>query len=205
MGEVKERGVIFNDEMVRAILSGRKDQFRKIINPQPNDDIKPYEFPNKNVQGWISSRKHKFGTSTAHIPQMGHVGDRIWVRESWARYNVDQDSHDMAYRATTPVDWPKDGRWRPSSQMPRWASRITLEITGVRVERLQAISENDAKAEGTYFSDGKPNELGVPTQLVVNVEEEFAHVWTSIYGADSWQANPWVWVIDFKVIEIKGR
>ena len=202
MGEVKERGLIFNAEMVRAILDGRKTQMRRIMNDQP-----------PNGWGGVSEVLALAG----HCPT-GAVGDRLWVRETFATltpgsYEPEnpREGYTQVIRYTASdrlANSHRDVRgfnWRPSTQMPRWASRITLEITGVRVERLQAISEDDAKAEGTYFSDGKPNEMGMATQVVVNAEEEFAHVWTSIYGADNWKANPWLWVIDFKVIEIKGR
>lgn len=191
-----ERGMIFNGEMVRAILDGRKTQTRRIMNPQPADDITRGYFPNVNTFGWKSSLKHKHGGTTAHFCPYGKHGDRIWVRETWARYNIDQDSHDMAYRATTPEDWPEEGRWRPSIHMPRWASRITLEITAVRVERLNSISEEDAKAEGA------------PTECCVIGDKHFLgfrSLWKDIYGADSWQANPWVWVIEFKRIEGDGH
>lgn len=141
----------------------------------------------------------------------GAVGDRIWVRETWARYNIDHDSHDMAYRATTPEDWPEGGCWRPSIHMPRWASRITLEITDVRVERLNGISETDAEAEGIdmealfdsqdcYDCIADHNMTGRPT-----AKGAFKYLWESIYGEENWQADPWVWVIEFKRIEGDGH
>lgn len=187
-----ERGMIFNGEMVRAILDGRKTQTRRIMAPQPADDIERGIFPNPEAIGWKSSLRHKHGSTTAHFCPYGKPGDRIWVRETWARYNIDQNSHDIAYRATTPEDWPEDGRWRPSIHMPRWASRILLEITNVRVERLKSISDSDAIREGCSTADMKSGDC---------VADVFARLWASIYGAESWNANPWVWVIEFKRVE----
>lgn len=170
------RGMIFNGEMVRAILDGRKTQTRRIVNSSTDNSLRLREqYPHKHYN--------------INCP-FGQRGDRIWVRETWARYNIDQDGHDMAYRATTPVDWPEGGRWRPSIHMPRWASRILLEITDVRVERLNSISEVDAEAEGV-------TDTGYGDSLV----DGYRYLWKSIYGEESWAANPWVWVIEFKRIE----
>ena len=135
----------------------------------------------------------------------GKQGDRIWVRETWARYNIDQDSHDMAYRATPPADWPEGGRWRPSIHMPRWASRILLEITDVRVERLNAISEEDATAEGVppagSLLPDYPGTFLTPKGDFATAKVAFQRLWESIYGEESWKANGWVWVISFKRVE----
>lgn len=189
---MKERGMIFNGEMVRAILDGRKTQTRRPANPSTANLLDLQEqYPHK-----------KYNISCP----FGAVGDRIWVRETWARYNIDQDSHDMAYRATPPADWPEEGRWRPSIHMPRWASRLMLEITGVRVERLNSISQEDAQAEGmeltgwrpTYSDPDSGGEVWTPY-------DNFAQLWESIYGEESWKANPWVWVIEFKVASPEGE
>lgn len=202
-----ERGMIFNGEMVRAILDGRKTQTRRIMAIQPEHselglrrvidskngrDNGKYFWSQSDACG-LKARSKVFGCP------YGEVGDRIWVRETWARYNIDQNSHDMAYRATTPDDWPEEGRWRPSIHMPRWASRITLEITGVRVERLNDISQEDAHAEGmeltgwrpTYSDPDSGGEVWTPY-------DNFAQLWESIYGEGSWQDNPYVWVIEFR-------
>lgn len=203
---MKERPMIFNAEMVRAILDGRKTQTRRIVSDRHLNLIDvgsqigecyPLEcgIDHENSQSYYRE----------HCP-FGKPGDRIWVRETWARYNVDQDSHDMAYRATTPEDWPEEGRWRPSIHMPRWASRITLEITGVGVQRLHSISPNDASREGLiklpatgrYCLNQGDQYFGGASH---DAREVFSWLWESIYGAESWQANPWVWVIEFKRIE----
>ncbi|WP_438435983.1 morphogenetic protein [Klebsiella pneumoniae] len=197
-----ERGMIFNAEMVRAILAGRKTQTRRIMAPQPADDIERCIFPNPEEIGWKSSLRHKHGSTTAHFCHYGKPGDRIWVRETWARYNIDQNSHDIAYRATTPADWPEEGRWRPSVHMPRWASRILLEITSVRVERLNSISQEDAQAEGLELTGWRPTYSDPDTGgEVMTPYDNFAELWSSIYGDESWKANPWVWVISFERVE----
>ncbi|EIV6999810.1 hypothetical protein L9475_005656, partial [Klebsiella pneumoniae] len=134
-------------EMVRALLDGRKTQTRRII--------KDCTVGRDPISKFIKIGKKFIGCYPEDVPELireccpyGVPGDRIWVRETWARYNIDQNTHDIAYRATTPADWPEEGRWRPSIHMPRWASRIVLEITDVRVERLNAISPEDAESEG---------------------------------------------------------
>lgn len=207
-----ERGMIFNGEMVRAILDGRKTQTRRIMKVQPesnqlglllitdstkHSDIGKYHWAESNATG-------NHVRSNLFLCPFGAAGDRIWVRETWARYNIDQDSHDMAYRATIPEDWPESGRWRPSIHMPRWASRITLEITDVRVERLNAISEEDARAEGIIdggcLNCGEPEPCGCANPEP-DATDAFAYLWQSIYGQEIWNANPWVWVISFKRVE----
>ncbi|HBR5527454.1 TPA: morphogenetic protein [Klebsiella pneumoniae] len=221
---MKERGMIFNGEMTRAILDGRKTQTRRIMKVQPSEDFTPMNMALEtdykarwytpgvvDKDGYLQPASKKvFGVSNeneGYSCPFGAVGDRIWVRETWARYNIDQNSHDIAYRATTPADWPEEGRWRPSIHMPRWASRILLEITNVRVERLNAISEEDAEAEGIdmealydsqdcYDCIADHNMTGRPT-----VTGAFKYLWESIYGEEGWKSNPWVWVIEFKRIE----
>lgn len=222
---MKERGMIFNGEMVRAILDGRKTQTRRIMAPQPADDIERGIFPNPEVIGWKSSRRHKHGSTTAHFCHYGKPGDRIWVRETFQGPLFDYDLMDSYCKDPTLFEKPEfcvykaDGVpapefydaddelhccWRPSIHMPRWASRILLEITDVRVERLNAISEEDARAEGII--DGGCLNCGEPEPCgCVNPEPDatdaFAYLWQSIYGQENWNANPWVWVIEFERVE----
>lgn len=201
---MKERGMIFNSEMVRAILDGRKTQTRRIMKEQPVLNGNFYEVFGSAWSKGMTSIPAVPGHSLSTRCPFGAVGDRIWVRETWARYNIDQNSHDIAYRATTPEDWPEEGRWRPSIHMPRWASRILLEITDVRVERLNAISEEDARAEGIIdggcLNCGEPEPCGCANPEP-DATDAFAYLWQSIYGQESWNANPWVWVISFKRVE----
>lgn len=223
--------MIFNAEMVRAILDGRKTQTRRIMKPQPTPCTLQkggHWWPSNvfktmlHIEEEMQNGKGGWGGLVGDACPFGDVGDRIWVRETWARYNIDQDSHDMAYRATTPEDWPEEGRWRPSIHMPRWASRITLEITGVRVERLSDISHEDAGREGIYTEVWDQTVVArnyaaedeffqfwsesMPHYVEMNelFRASFHSLWQSIYGKESWQANPWVWVIEFKRIEGGG-
>ncbi|CDQ54692.1 unnamed protein product [Klebsiella pneumoniae] len=237
MTKISERGMIFNAEMVRALLDGRKTQTRRIMVPQPADDIERGIFPNPEVIGWKSSRRHKHGSTTAHFCHYGKPGDRIWVRETWGvvSHAFSDDGlmidwvpdrpataiHEMPfgngyysgyaiYAADGDFTWGdddgyEDGRscWKPSIHMPRAASRILLEITDVRVERLNAISEEDATAEGVaQFRGGfwKHYQPGW-TQHQLSARGSFVTLWKSIYGEESWNSNPWVWVIKFKRIE----
>lgn len=192
-----ERGMIFNGEMTRAILDGRKTQTRRPVKFPVHDKNLGCELAGNELAGELSAGNYLNSA-------FGKPGDRIWVRETWARYNIDQNSHDIAYRATTPEDWPEEGRWRPSIHMPRWASRILLEITNVRVERLNAISEEDARAEGIIdggcLNCGEPEPCGCANPEP-DATDAFAYLWQSIYGQENWNANPWVWVIEFKRVE----
>ncbi|WP_155877801.1 hypothetical protein [Klebsiella pneumoniae] len=235
---MKERGMIFNGEMVRAILDGRKTQTRRIMAPQPADDIERCIFPNPEAIGWKSSLRHKHGSTTAHFCHFGKPGDRIWVRETWGvvSHAFSDDGlmidwvpdrpataiHEMPfgngyysgyaiYAADGDFTWGdddgyEDGRscWKPSIHMPRAASRILLEITDVRVERLNAISEEDARAEGIIdggcLNCGEPEPCGCANPEP-DATDAFAYLWQSIYGQESWNANPWVWVIEFKRVE----
>ena len=208
-----ERGMIFNSEMVRAILDSRKTQTRRIMAPQPADDIERGIFPNPEAIGWKSSLRHKHGSTTAHFCPYGKPGDRIWVRETFQGPLFDYDLMDSYCKDPTPFEKPEfcvykaDGVpapefydaddelhccWRPSIHMPRWASRILLEITDVRVERLKSISDGDAIREGCSTADMKSGDC---------VADVFARLWASIYGDESWNSNPWVWVIEFKRVE----
>ncbi|CAM7643603.1 Morphogenetic protein [Klebsiella pneumoniae] len=233
---MKERGMIFNGEMVRAILDGRKTQTRRIMAPQPADDIERGIFPNPEVIGWKSSRRHKHGSTTAHFCHYGKPGDRIWVRETWGvvSHAFSDDGlmidwvpdrpataiHEMPfgngyhsgyaiYAADGDFTWGdddgyEDGRscWKPSIHMPRAASRILLEITDVRVERLNAISQEDAQAEGMELTGWRPTYSDPDSGgEVMTPYDNFAELWSSIYGEGSWKADPWVWVIEFKRVE----
>lgn len=197
---MKERGMIFNAEMVRAILDGRKTQTRRPIKWKQTRFTEIGEREDGSKWPWSEDAEH--ACDFWHPCPFGAVGDRIWVRETWARYNIDQNSHDIAYRATTPADWPEEGRWRPSIHMPRWASRILLEITDVRVERLNAISQEDAQAEGMELTGWRPTYSDPDSGgEVMTPYDNFAELWSSIYGDESWKANGWVWVIELKRVE----
>lgn len=199
---MKERPILFSAPMVRAILAGRKTQTRRIVKPQPSVIHRLYRDASI-LTNLLFRRKDQ----TIRSPY-GTIGDRLWVRETWAIHQcADSESERVHYRADCatgaepccPYDGERIKKWRPSIFMPRWASRITLEITEVRVQRLQAISEEDAAAEGVsspmpfkWRKDEWQNETP-------NIAR-FAALWESINGAASWAANPWVWAITFKMI-----
>ena len=216
-----ERPILFSAEMVRAILKGDKTQTRRAIKPVPTfngggachdadalqqDYVEPY---------WVFPETCKYGAP----------GDLLWVRETFCAH-WDAPPHDapQSYRIVTgdelppikqesgdlyqPVpsdimtvwygaqgDKPFHMAWRPSIHMPRWASRIELLIKDVRVERLQDVSEDDARAEGW---PGPITETGFP---IASPLAWFANVWTSINGAGAWDANPYVWVIEFERVK----
>jgi hypothetical protein len=170
---IKERPILFSAPMVLAILEGRKTQTRRVVKKQH-----------------------------------GQPGDRLWVRETWAAgaddgpveltckpSEMDPLKTSIYFRA---CKFPQSAFcWRPSIFMPRWASRITLEITGVRVERLQDISGNDVLAEGV--DNGKSNTaMGKSWESMQRMA--YADLWERINGPGSWSLNPWVWVIEFRRI-----
>ncbi|HCD2907194.1 hypothetical protein N5I54_25740 [Klebsiella quasipneumoniae] len=211
---MKERGMIFNGEMVRAILDGRKTQTRRPIKWKQTRFTEIGEREDGSKWPWSEDAEH--ACDFWHPCPFGAVGDRIWVRETFC--TVDDTQYGggkwVDYRATPkfeashPAGWdcaPNDAealKWRPSIHMPRWASRILLEITDVRVERLNAISQEDAQAEGMELTGWRPTYSDPDSGgEVLTPYDNFAQLWESIYGEESWKANPWVWVIEFKRVE----
>lgn len=241
---MKEHGMIFNGEMVRAILDGRKTQTRRIMKDQPSDGFHPthngydldlnahwYTPSVVDKNGYLHpAKKDVFGVADENEGRtcpFGAVGDLIWVREAFQGPLVSEElleeyrAYPEKFENPEYCEYAADGGprpeycdlddnlrhgWRPSIHMPRWASRLTLEITGVRVERLNGISETDAEAEGIdmealfdaqdcYDCIADHNMTGRPTATGA-----FKYLWESIYGEENWQANPWVWVIEFKVV-----
>lgn len=200
---IREKGLIFNSEMVRAILDGRKTQTRRPIKWKQTRFTEIGEREDGSKWPWSEDAEH--ACDFWHPCPFGAVGDRIWVRETWNKYGGL-----LTYRADH--DWIDDMRketvctakWVPSIHMPRWASRILLEITDVRVERLNAISEEDARAEGIIdggcLNCGEPEPCGCANPEP-DATDAFAYLWQSIYGQENWNANPWVWVIEFKRVE----
>lgn len=272
---MKERPILFNSEMVRAVLEGRKAQTRRPLKPQP--------VANGNGLIWSPNKKHSvFGVSGSELFKgavseycpLGQPGDRLWVRETfWCKNDSEErdyaesldcgsmlslgpDYAEINYFASPecldppkahfqqtisewqgepiPGDWwlapplfwdgscdqqyEESGEWcfvpwqyytkHPSIHMPRWASRIDLEITNVRVERVQDISEEDARAEGISLTDkisihdDERYSLGSSTIEYPRTIKKFASIWDSIYK--NWDENPWVWVIEFKKLTTSG-
>lgn len=201
----KERPILFSGPMVRAILEGRKTQTRRVIKPQPNLKDRNTLSSELMTEAWQA------GFVDVHSPYNRH--GRLWVRETWAvdgPLNVAKAQHEDAlagryvagsgpyYRATEPA--PDSLRWRPSIFMPRWASRIVLEIEEVRVQRLQEISPEDAKTEGV--KRGPCNcanwvSCGCPLS---SYRLAFSKLWESINAKRGfgWDRDPFVWVIGFR-------
>lgn len=183
---MKERPILFSAPMVRAILDGRKTQARRIVKfPTWADQYEPIEI---NMAGLPECICIKTGCLSGICCHYGIPGDRLWVRET---HMIHAD--EIAYAAT---DQPLVGcdKWRPSIHMPRWASRITLEVVAVRVERLQEISPDDALREGVFDYAQQHNLGGYWTTA-------FSRLWESVNSPKSWSANPWVWVVEFKRLE----
>jgi len=198
---MKERPILMNAEMVGAVLGGRKTQTRRVINPQPDHVV-----------------RNAYHTKGLDVPRLGKdipcpfgkVGDQLYVRETFstegrtmeqarAEHEDLMSPSPIYYRADE--EYPKSLAWKPSIHMPRWASRINLEITDIRVERVQDITKEDALAEGVYPNEQAPSTFDkvysgdMPTHL-------FGGLWDSIYAAKGlgWDKNPWVWVVEFKRI-----
>lgn len=216
-----DRPTIFSAPMVRALLDGRKTQTRRILKPQPEFFDVPIEAgrgvgrrgrPNElwpfRCMGHPDERDWQRWAKRAVGPCA--PGDRLWVREAWCR---DAEAEGKAlYRAdgehvvlddgdgftATNRDGSERSPWRPSIHMPRWASRLTLGVTQVRVERLHDISEADATAEGARPAPGGwwSHAEG---QAGVTAKASFGVLWNSINGADAWAANPWVVATTFSV------
>jgi len=185
VSEMKERPILFSGEMVRATLNGLKTQTRRIIKPQPKLSDKITKITNM-VPGFVDATGGEF-----RCPY-GKVGDRLWVRETFVITGIGA----CFYRADGEIE-VRDWVWRPSIFMPREYSRISLEITNVRAERLQDISEEDAQAEGVRLGFDWIDNLPV---LPANFRAGFRLLWNSINtkrGYD-WDSNPWVWVVEFR-------
>jgi hypothetical protein len=212
---VKERPILFSGQMVCALLDGSKTQTRRIVKPQPpmgTRDVFTFHHPSPRTHYWAFDGDSLL--DWAYPCPQGDLGDRLYVREAWQHSNHPLGPYepdcDVFYRADylddplgADLERSADGvrrQWRPSIHMPRAASRITLEVTGVRMERLNDISEDDARAEGCApawldVNGEDVNAYGQPTY-----RQGFARLWRDINGAGSWDANPWVWVVDFQRI-----
>lgn len=221
---MKERPILFKAEMVNAILLGNKTQTRRKVNLKkwPIEFVGPcgtkdladcWGFEDSNGMWWMLEADKDSGVESQITCPYGKVGDQLWVREA-----IEVDHHGSITTSKYCADgsftiadsWPWKRDKLPSIHMPRGLSRIQLEITDIRVERLNDISEEDAQSEGaekgtleddvdvlmTRFSDGCDN--GYYPDY--NYLEGFQNLWESISGKDSWDLNPWVWVVEFKII-----
>ena len=223
---MKQRPIIFNTEMVRAIIDGRKTQTRR-----PAKNISFSE--NGGFVAEVGGKTWMHGLGVDHKSTMQNIlkskygpnvfkGDQLYVRETWRKFN----SSDECGCSESPCSCPSNGtvlfkashddgesKWKPSIHMPRWAARIIIEVTDVRVERLSDISEQNAKAEGINSVTFRDECLGLcegfthqkddgKCQLARSAKRAFLNLWDSIYSNSD--DNPWVWVIKFKVISTKG-
>ena len=196
---MKERPILFNAPMVRALLVNTKTQMRRIFKPDRMTWDANGRYTTHAMRGGELSTTGSGPfkpSSWLHYCPYGQPGDRLWVRESFARVPTACGSEDIVFAADYQdgSDRAAGVRYTPSIHMPRAVSRITLEITGVRVERLQDISRGDAMAEGCPF----PNMAQGP-----DPRDWYAELWGAINGPDSWAENPWAWVVEFKAIEAK--
>lgn len=218
----KERPILFSAPMVRALLAGNKTQTRRLLSAYDEkflrcaaeageiSDFLSWGSPEDNDHSYIED-----------VCRLGKAGDRLWVKETFSAHGAFGTDGRIVYRADIPSgEEPHGLRWTPSIFMPRKASRITLEITAVRMERLQRISEEDAGAEGvtpTRFgcdfasgASGAIDSLSAPavgmefpgygqlTRITPYNRRAYHELWGEINGHDSWDRNPWVWVITFK-------
>jgi hypothetical protein len=231
---MKERPILFSGPMVRAILEGRKGQTRRALKPQPesreNESV-PGHY-GTFFHGWNLDHPAVTDFDLSSLCPYGRPGDRLWVRETWSMAGMfnktkpsDLDHEWSSHQVNEGLLWYRAdgeqepgatvgdkmsgrGRWRPSIHMPRWASRILLEITDVRVERLQDISDHDALSEGIEVSDWEHGccpyrnyRKGEPGQMNRHCSTpglSFLTLWESINGAGSWAENPYVWRVEFK-------
>lgn len=204
--------ILFSTEMVQAILEGRKTQTRRIIKPQPILGDGTWDVRNIHEYFYDNGKfisVPKLNTEN-HKSVKIKTGDILWVRETWqTTWNENKKSWDTIYKADGGYWIDDDGimKWKPSIYMPKKRARIFLEVTNIRVQRLQEISEEDAIAEGikktwinddikqckfkNYINDGKGSKSAI---------DSFISLWEKINGEDSWNVNPWVWVYDFKQV-----
>lgn len=200
MNNPKERPILFSAEMIRAILEGRKTMTRCVVK---QDKLLERQLATGIITSGVDYSK------LLRFCPYGQPGDRLWVRETWAFAKRVEPDYDVVFCDWRGLDWyPKDGsiepgfaikyeetpylnfegKWRPAIYMPRWASRITLEIVSIKIETLQDISEVDTQKEGVSFPGSK---------------EMFAKLWDSINAKRGfgWETNPFCWAIEFKKVE----
>jgi hypothetical protein len=204
---VRERPILFSAPMIRALLTNQKAQTRRVVQPQPPqqvESVKVVEYSSdQNRIGRWSTQSHPEWIVTCPY---GRPGDRLWVRETWRLNSEDYSPRtsiqgafardNVHYRADE--DWNVDAGWRPSIFMPRWASRLTLEISDIRVQRLDDISEDDAAAEGVEpeVDEAWEDDPDCPPSHRVG----FRELWDRLNGPRGfgWDINPWVWAITFR-------
>lgn len=217
-----ERPILFSAPMVRAILEDRKTQTRRVARTRrihaTGGTLDETWMPMGRGRCIMLGKDGTWPATVLQLCPYGKPGDRLWVRETWYcdhmdcinKIPKDRSAHD-AHADDSPLLYRADGecceqipecdhggtggaQWRPSIHMPRWASRITLEVTSVRVERLEDISEADSRAEGVEIAHAAD-------ALCDCGRRTFRDLWERINGQGSWRKNPWVWVVSFKRVE----
>jgi hypothetical protein len=229
---MKERPILLTGREARATMSGQKSQARRLVHPdfQWLSRLDTANQPDGVTSFYVSSPD---GTGLplrlTHVP--AYPGDRLWVRETFALEHLGEDGERVVWKADRAARWLYDGekqhylesdykpaRWTPAVQMPLRLSRIMLEVTAVRVQRLQDISEEDAKAEGirSFSKDGNllkwwpcdPCDGPLKcawADLPRAPRDAFQKLWDSINGKSApWSSNPWTWVVEFKVANVAG-
>jgi hypothetical protein len=210
--EVKERPILFSGAMIRALLDGKKTQTRRVVKPQPVDG-EPWPDARSCLEWNDIVHDTDYYVGCEWCPY-GQPGDRLWVHETWQINHVMYDrgpipkEHPVDFGQPVDLIYRADGEfdeqfeideggscWRPSIHMPRWASRLTLEVTGVRVERVQQISVEDMRAEGFQPN----NEVSLLWRETL--AENFRTLWDEINPKHPWDSNPWVWVVEFKRVQ----
>lgn len=244
MSDAKERPILFTSAMVRAVLDGRKTQTRRVIKPQPiQPDPASLWYPDayNHSEYWCFwGKKGSSVSNKCALPQFkcpyGKIGDKLWVREAHAivpasayAHSTDDGENQLPHQfspdefewAVYREGWTRSAPpWRPSIHMPRWASRILLEVTNIRVERLQDISQADAIAEGARYIEngsgfGWSMEDPHPDHSALclgTARAAFGNFINKLHGGINWNLkpdilwdkNPWVWVVEFKVLEVKN-
>ena len=197
---MRQRPIIFSGPMVRAIRAGWKSQTRRILKPQPplwarTGSALPADPPDDCAALRFRWRPPQ-GAPTCDWPEQplpcpyGRPGDQLWVKETWR--TDDPGGGLVTYRAdVVSGDEPDEAKWNSSLFMPRWASRFALEVVAVRTEPLSALSEDDARAEGVP-RDGAPIDC-------------YREIWNRINGSGSWHRDPWVWVVEFRLVQAAGE
>lgn len=183
------RPILFSAPMVRALLAGTKTQTRRVLSHQPTAICSDAMWRRQQLSPqMVMPTGFKFldaaGSAYATLCPYGKTGDLLWVRETFAPVHSGDPLRGARYKADG-AHWHP---WKPAIHMPRWASRLTLRITDVRVQRLQEISNDDCDSEGIPYSPD------------VNLAHDYQALWESINGPGSWDANPWVWALTFEVI-----
>jgi hypothetical protein len=207
----KEIPILFSSTMVQAIIAGRKTMTRRIVKPQPIDNTEvDGNFFHGNHKGYVKVDGHpNWQKQFAHEFANWKVGDILWVREAFSpvKANNFNGGKSTLFKADVAENKFDGYKWKPSIHMPKEAARIWLEVTEVRVERLHDITEEDAIAEGVeklnnWWKDYTSDQDAYDMQTAMC---SFDSLWKKINGEESWNENPWVWVVSFKVLSTTGK